>query len=81
MVSAGAYFAYVQHPFDAAARDVVKRLVQEHELLCLPGSYFGPDQESFIRLAFANVHERRFDDVIARLIASQQEMNRRLRYE
>jgi aspartate/methionine/tyrosine aminotransferase len=72
LISAGAYFAYVQHPFDEAARDVVKRLVQEHELLCLPGSYFGPDQERFIRLAFANVHESHFDDVISRLIASQQ---------
>jgi aspartate/methionine/tyrosine aminotransferase len=72
LISAGAYFAYVQHPFDASARDVVRRLVQEQELLCLPGSYFGPDQERFIRLAFANVHERHFDDVIARLIASQQ---------
>ena len=71
LVSAGAYFAYVQHPFDEAARDVVRRLVQEHELLCLPGSYFGPQQEQFIRLAYANVHERHFDDVIARLIASQ----------
>ena len=72
LISAGAYFAYVRHPFDESARDVVRRLVQEHELLCLPGSYFGPDQEQFIRLAFANVHERHFDDVIARLLASQQ---------
>ena len=71
LISAGAYFAYVQHPFDESARDVVRRLVQEHELLCLPGSYFGQDQEQFIRLAFANVHERHFDDVISRLIASQ----------
>ena len=75
LISAGAYFAYVQHPFDEPSRDVVRRLVQEHELLCLPGSYFGRDQEQFIRLAFANVHERHFDDVIARLIASQQRGN------
>ena len=46
---------------------------QEHEIVCLPGSYFGQDQEKFVRLAFANVHESRFDDVIARLIASQSE--------
>ncbi|MCP4469512.1 MAG: aminotransferase [Gammaproteobacteria bacterium] len=71
LISAGAYFAYIRHPFDEAARDVVKRLVEDHELLCLPGSYFGPNQEQFIRLAFANVHERHFDDVIDRLIASQ----------
>jgi aspartate/methionine/tyrosine aminotransferase len=72
LISVGAYFAYVRHPFDAPARDVVRNLVQQHELLCLPGSYFGPDQEQFIRLAFANVHEQHFNDVVARLIASQQ---------
>ena len=72
LVSAGAYFAYVEHPFDAPARDVVKRLIQQHEIVCLPGSYFGRDQEQFVRLAFANVHERHFADVVGRLIASQQ---------
>ncbi len=71
LISAGAYFAYVEHPFDATARDVVRRLIQDHELLCLPGSYFGPEQEQFIRLAFANAHERYFDDVVERLVASQ----------
>ena len=72
LISAGAYFAYIQHPFDAPARDVVKRLIQDHEIVSLPGSYFGQDQEQFIRFAFANVHERHFEDVIQRLIASQQ---------
>jgi len=71
LISAGAYFAYIQHPFAEKARAVVRRLIEEHELLCLPGSYFGQDQDRFIRLAFANVHERHFNEVIARLIASQ----------
>jgi len=71
LISAGAYFAYIEHPFDAPARDVVKRLIEEHEIISLPGSYFGRDQERFIRFAYANVHERHFDDLIARLIASQ----------
>ena len=71
LVSAGAYFAYVEHPFDASARDVVRRLIEEQEIVCLPGSYFGRDQEKFFRFAFANVHERLFDDVVDRLIASQ----------
>ena len=71
LVSAGAYFAYIEHPFEAAARDVVKRLIQQQEIVCLPGSYFGQDQEQFIRFAYANVHESHFEDVIGRLIASQ----------
>ncbi len=72
LISAGAYFAYIEHPFEAPARDVVKRLIQQHEIISLPGSYFGRDQEKFIRFAYANVHEKHFDDVIQRLIASQQ---------
>ncbi len=71
LISAGAYFAYVEHPFDVPARDVVRRLIETQEIVCLPGSYFGPEQEAYIRLAFANVHESRFDDVVARLLASQ----------
>ncbi len=71
LVSAGAYFAYVEHPFDATARDVVRRLIQEQEIVCLPGSYFGKQQEQFVRFAYANVHESRFDDVISRLVATQ----------
>ena len=73
LISAGAYFAYVEHPFDMPARDVVRRLIESQEIVCLPGSYFGPEQEKYIRLAFANVHESRFDDVVARLVASQQQ--------
>jgi len=71
LVSAGAYFAYIEHPFESPSRDVVKRLIQEFDLVCLPGSYFGQEQEKFIRLAFANVHEKHFDEVIHRLLASQ----------
>ena len=71
VISAGAYFAYLQHPFDESARDVVKRLIQQQEIISLPGSYFGQDQDQFIRFAFANVHESHFEDVVGRLIASQ----------
>ena len=73
VISAGAYFAYLQHPFDESSRDVVKRLIQQQEIISLPGSYFGQDQEQFIRFAFANVHESYFEDVVGRLIASQKQ--------
>ena len=71
VISAGAYFAYLQHPFSEPARDLVKRLIQQQEIISLPGSYFGQNQEQFIRFAFANVHESLFEDVVDRLIASQ----------
>ncbi len=71
LISAGAYFAYVEHPFKAPSRAVVKRLIQDFEIITLPGSYFGEQQDNFIRLAFANIDQSRFDEVIQRLIESQ----------
>jgi aspartate/methionine/tyrosine aminotransferase len=54
--SIGAYFAYLRHPFDGlAAAEVAERLARERGVLALPGSWFGPDQEPFLRVAFANV--------------------------
>lgn len=56
LVSCGAYFAYLRHPFRGrSASDVAKRLAAEENMLCLPGSMFGPGQEDFLRVAFANV--------------------------
>jgi aspartate/methionine/tyrosine aminotransferase len=68
LVSSGAYFAYVRHPFEnKTAKSVAKKLAKEHGLLCLPGSMFGPGQERYLRLAFANVEARMMRDVIDRL--------------
>jgi len=71
LICAGAYFAYIEHPFEEPSRAVVKRLIQEFDLISLPGSYFGQQQEKFIRFAFANVNEIHFDEVVRRLIESQ----------
>ncbi len=71
LISAGAYFAYIEHPFVSSSRDVVRSLIENFELLSLPGVYFGPQQEKFIRLAFANVEGQYFDEVVNRLIQSQ----------
>ncbi len=72
LVRAGAYFAYIEHPFSSSSRDVVKSLIQEQKIVSLPGSYFGAAQDQFIRFAFANVDESLFPDLIDRLLASQQ---------
>ena len=72
MISAGAFFAYVRHPFGGvAATEVARRLAAEHGLLCVPGDMFGPGQEPYLRLAFANVEAGIMPDVVRRLVASQ----------
>jgi aspartate/methionine/tyrosine aminotransferase len=71
LLSVGAFFAYVSHPFAEDAKTLAKRLAQKHDLLALPGSMFGPDQEQYLRLAFANVDASVMPDVVARLLESQ----------
>ena len=64
----GAYFAYLEHPFDMPARQLARFLADEANLLSLPGEMFGPNQEKHIRVAFANVSQH-FMPEIARRIA------------
>ena len=72
LVSSGAYFAYVKHPFDGeASKTVAMRLAQEHDVLCLPGSMFGPGQEDYLRFAFANVDGELMQPLVQRLIGAQ----------
>ena len=72
LISSGAYFAYVKHPFDKeSAKSVAMRLAGEHDVLCLPGSMFGPDQESYLRFAFANSPAEDMAVLVERLIESQ----------
>ncbi|PZN98117.1 MAG: aminotransferase [Hyphomicrobiales bacterium] len=68
VLAAGAYFAYVAHPFPGVpAADVVRALVQERGVLALPGPYFGPGQEQHLRIAIANVAADRIAEVGERL--------------
>jgi aspartate/methionine/tyrosine aminotransferase len=72
LISSGAYFAYVKHPFEkATAKSVAMRLAGEHDVLCLPGSMFGPGQDSYLRLAFANSPAEDMPLLVERLIESQ----------
>ena len=71
LVSVGAYFAYMRHPFAGeSATAVAQRLAAEQNLLVLPGSMFGPEQEGFVRCAFANVEAALMPEVARRLAAS-----------
>ena len=72
LICAGAFFAYVRHPFAGTpAVDVAHRLIREENVLCLPGSAFGPDQDDFLRLALANIGGNAMTALGDRLVASQ----------
>lgn len=68
VLAAGAYFAYVAHPFQGVpAAEVARALVQERGVLALPGPYFGPEQEQHLRIAIANVAADRISRLGERL--------------
>jgi aspartate/methionine/tyrosine aminotransferase len=72
MISSGAYFAYVRHPYgNEMSKPVAMRLAQEHDVLCLPGVMFGPHQENYLRFAFANVDGALMEPLVERLIGAQ----------
>jgi aspartate/methionine/tyrosine aminotransferase len=68
LISAGGFFAYLKHPHRGrSAMEVAKRLAQQQNLLILPGSMFGPDQDDYLRVAFANVEAKWMPEVAERL--------------
>ncbi len=68
VVSSGGYFVYLRHPFaDRSSIEVGRRLASDHGILCLAGSMFGPGQERYLRLAFANIDLPEIDELAARL--------------
>jgi aspartate/methionine/tyrosine aminotransferase len=73
LLGCGAYFAYVEHPFDMPSDALCKQLVTEAGLLMLPGTMFQPEGSAAgkrqIRIAFANVDAQGIAEVIRRLAA------------
>ncbi len=69
LVSAGAYFGWVRHPFAHATADVVRDLILDHDVLTIPGSAFTPTDEGFLRFSFANLDEAALADLGDRLRA------------
>ncbi len=68
VMSRGAFFAYLRHPFpQRTAVEVSRALIEKAGLLLLPGSYFGQGQDQYLRLAFANLDEAGLDEAARRL--------------
>ena len=67
LVTSGAFFAWVRHPFtDLAGREVARMLVQEKGILTLPGEVFGPSLGGYLRLAFGNITNEVIPEAVER---------------
>ncbi|MDQ2067552.1 aminotransferase [Xinfangfangia sp. CPCC 101601] len=71
LLGCGAYFAYVEHPFDLASDAVCKQLVEDCAVLALPGTMFQPEGSPAgkrqIRIAFANIDVSGIAELFRRL--------------
>ncbi|GFE51678.1 hypothetical protein So717_34310 [Roseobacter cerasinus] len=73
LLGLGAYFAYVQHPFEMASDDLARHLVREQSILCLPGTMFCPEDDPsgrrHLRIAFANLDRTGIGHLFQRLLS------------
>lgn len=71
LLGCGAYFAYVEHPFDMPSDEVARRMVTEAGVLVLPGTMFMPEDrpegQRQLRIAYANIDRAGVDQLYARL--------------
>ncbi len=77
LLGAGAYFAYVEPPFEMPSNRLARRLVEQQSLLTLPGTMFAPPAvegrdwggERQLRIAFANADAAGIAEMLRRLAA------------
>lgn len=71
LLGLGAYFAYVQFPFDIPAQDFAKSLVRDAGILLLPATMFTPEGDKSgdrqLRIAFANINRAEIGTLFERL--------------
>ncbi|GGH17701.1 Aspartate/methionine/tyrosine aminotransferase [Cribrihabitans marinus] len=73
LLGLGAYFAYLEHPFDMRSDDLARHLVAEAGILLLPGTMFMPASDPAgarqLRVAFANLDPTGIGTLFKRLQA------------
>lgn len=71
LLGLGAYFAYMQHPFDIPSDELAQKLVSEAGILLLPGTMFMPEGDPAgkqqVRIAFANLDRAGIGQLFERL--------------
>ena len=69
-IASGSFFAWVRHPWPRLdSRQATRKILDEADMICLPGAAFGPDLDSYLRLAFGNIREEGIPEAIERMIA------------
>ena len=71
LLGLGAYFAYLEHPFDIPSDVLARCLVAKAGVLLLPGTMFMPDHDAAgkqqLRIAFANLDRAGIEQLFDRL--------------
>ncbi|MCE8532453.1 aminotransferase [Ruegeria pomeroyi] len=71
LLGLGAYFAYLEHPFDIPSDELARRLVRDVGVLVLPGTMFMPEDDPAgarqLRVAFANLDRAGIGQLFDRL--------------
>ena len=73
LMGLGAYFAYLEHPFDMSSDALAQAMVRDIHVLALPGTMFNPEGApegaKQMRIAFANVARPDIEQLFARMSA------------
>lgn len=73
LMGCGAYFAYLEHPFDDSSAALAPKLVKDASILALPGTMFHPEGSleggQQFRIAFANIDAAQITVLFDRLAA------------
>ena len=73
LMGLGAYFAYLEHPFDMSSDALAQAMVRDIHVLALPGTMFNPEGAAEgakqMRIAFANVARPDIERLFARMSA------------
>ena len=69
LIASGSFFAWIQHPWpQLSGRQAARKLVDEANLICLPGETFGPGLEPYLRLAFGNLPDTQIVTAVERFL-------------
>ena len=67
VVTCGAFFAWVRHPFPLPTAEVIRALAAEVGVIVIPGTAFLPDDRGMLRISVAGLDDALSCDLVQRL--------------